>query len=304
MKGRNKDMNQMYIAPTYKCNNKCLMCGVFNSKKESDWEYSKEEILEQINKENLGKEDIVIVSGGEPTLYKYFFEMINYINKKGARVTIFSNGRAFKNNNFVEKFCNIQYENILIPLFGSKKEIHDTFTDSQGSFDDTFQGLKNLDQKELDYTIKTVVMKSNYQDLSEWAYFIVKNFKKPKMVSIHGLHLQGEAPKMSEQLYVPHDVAAPYVQKAMDILIENGINVAISAFPICVIDPYYWKYNIVSDIASYKPISEDAKEIMETNQINYRTKPKECRECHFKKRCEWPWKMYEKLYSLDYLKAL
>lgn len=298
-------MNQFYIAPTYRCNNRCPMCGVFNTKKDSDWKYTLIELKEEIERKKIGKGDIVIVSGGEPTIYQYFFEMLKYLNEKKARITIFSNGRAFKNEEFVKKFCECEYENILIPLFGSNAEIHEKLTGAEGSFEDTIKGLKNLDIFDLPYSIKTVVMKDNYKDLQNWAKLVTDTFTNSLMISIHGLHLQGEAPKIAKQLYIRHNLAAKYVENALDVLISKNQNakIGISAFPLCTIDPIYWKYNMVSDIQEYTAISEDSKDIKETNRKNYVERPNQCQNCQVKSNCEWPWRMYQKLFGLEYISA-
>jgi len=297
-------MKQIYIAPTYKCNNRCIMCGVFNTKKDSEWKYSLEELKTEIDSREIATGDVVIVSGGEPTIYPYFFDMLKYLELKDARVTIFSNGRAFKSNDNVSKLKECKYENMLIPLFGSNAQTHDRLTGAKGSFDDTIKGLHNLELNGLTHSIKTVVMKDNYANLPDWACFVSENFKHPHMVSIHGLHLQGEAHNVSEELYVRHDEIANYVEKALDSLLSNEYKVGISAFPLCTIDPYYWKYNIVSDIKNYKAISKDSKEISETNRNNYELMPTQCESCRVKELCQWPWRMYKKMFTLDYIKPI
>lgn len=297
-------MKKFYIAPTYKCNNRCMMCGVFNTKKDSEWEYGLEELKMEIDGKEIANGDVVIVSGGEPTIYPYFYDILKYLELKGAHVTIFSNGRSFKSNENVLKLKECKYENMLIPLFGSDAQTHDRLTGVKGSFDDTIKGLHNLELNGLTHSIKTVVMKDNYANLPYWANFICENFKHPHMVSIHGLHLQGEAPKVAEELYVRHDKIAYYVEKALDILLSNDYNVFFSAIPLCNIDPYYWKYNIVSDIKDYKAISIDSKEISESNRNNYELMPKQCESCRVKELCEWPWRMYKKMFTLDYIKTI
>lgn len=294
-------MNQIYIAPTYRCNNRCLMCGVFNTKKDSYKEYSLEEVIHKMDEHNIVKGDIVVISGGEPTIYRYFFDILEYLEAKKARIIIFSNGRLFKDNNFVNRMKDYNYENMLIPLFGSTSEIHDGFTSVQGSFKDTYQGLCNLDNKGLRYSIKTVVMKGNYKDLPVWAKFISETFHNIFRISIHGLHLQGEAGKIAKQLYVSHKEGAPYIEQALEILERKEIDIAISAFPLCVLDPVYWKYNITSNLAEYTALSDDSEKIRETNIKNYRDRPLVCDKCRIQAKCEWPWRMYEKLFSLDYL---
>ena len=279
------------------------MCGVFDTKKDSGWQYTRDELFKKIEKQNFEHINYVIVSGGEPTLYDYFFDLIKMLNEKQVKVVIFTNGRKFKDIDFTEKLKNCFYSDILIPLFGSNANIHDYFTQVRGSFDDTVQGLLNLDQAGMAYSIKNVVMNSNYKDLPDWAKFMTKNFKSSKEISIHGLHLQGEAPKAAEKIYVPHNTASPYIQQALDIL-ENSIeNISISAIPLCTVDPYYWKYNLAPNILDSIVISEDSKEINNTNLGNYLESPEECSNCSIRNLCVWPWKMYKKLYDLDYLKA-
>ncbi len=281
------------------------MCGVFNSKKDSDWKYTLDELKDEIDTKKIEEGDIVIISGGEPTIYQHFYDMLGYLNEKKARITIFSNGRAFKNKGFVEKLATFEYENLLIPLFGSNAVVHEKLTCAEGSFEDTIEGLRNLDRYKLPYSIKTVVMKDNYKDLKQWAEFVADNFSSPLMISIHGLHLQGEAPKIAEKLYVRHDLAAKYVEYALDILIGKNLNceIGISAFPLCTIDPSYWKYNIVSNIQKYSTISDDSNDIKETNRKNYAERPRQCQNCQVKSNCEWPWRMYQKKFGLEYIHA-
>lgn len=299
-------MKRFYIAPTYKCNNRCPMCGVFNQKKDSDWKYSVDELKVEIESKKIESGDIVIISGGEPTIYQHFFDLLSVLNEIGARITIFSNGRAFKSLKFVEELRKYNYENLLIPLFGSKSYIHDKITGSEGSYDDTIKGLKNLERYELSYSVKSVVMKDNYTDLEKWAEMVTENFANARMISIHGLHLQGEANKIASDLYVRHDVISSYVEKALDILDKEGhkYKIGISAFPLCTIDPVYWKYNMLSDIQDYTLIANDSNDIKETNHRNYMIKPEVCQQCRVNGQCEWPWRMYEKLYTLNYLKTV
>lgn len=297
-------MHQVYIVPTYKCNNNCPMCGVYNSKKTIASEYSLEEIKEKIDQQEIEKDDVVILSGGEPTIYRYFFEVLHYLQEKEAKITIFSNGRMMRHKTFVDELKKCTYDNLMIPLFGSKANIHDKLTGAKNSFAETSEGLLNLEENGMKYSIKTVIMKENYKDLPLWAEYVTSKFKNANQISIHGLHLQGEATKETEKLYVSHQLAAEYVEQSIDILVDIGVNVAISAIPLCVLDPYYWKYNIVSGLADYDTISHDSKEIKETNRENYCLKPQNCKKCRISAICEWPWRMYQKKYSLDYLNSI
>lgn len=300
-------VREFYITPTYTCNSRCPMCGVFNTKKDSRWKYTLEQMKARIESFKLTKDDYIIISGGEPTIYPGLIEIIAYINQYTHNVTIFSNGRALKDLDYVKKFEKLHIEKFLIPLFSHHENIHNFLTmgkEKTRSFRDTIEGLDNLNKSKVPFRIKTVVFKQNYKHLPELAQFWIERYPNSIEYSIHGIHLQGEAPKAKDIIVVKHSEAMPYVEKAADIILENNLELELSAFPICLINPYYWPYYSVPNLVDTVLVSPDAKAISATSNNNYSQLPSKCRSCTANDKCVWAWQMYCQFYGEDELEPI
>ena len=89
---------RIYIYPTIKCNLNCSYCNVKwvtgkypNKHEEMDFNKWKK-IIDSWD--DVGE---VIVTGGEPTLYKHLEELVDYLLKKGLCVRIYTNGLIYRN---------------------------------------------------------------------------------------------------------------------------------------------------------------------------------------------------------------
>ncbi|MCD7819715.1 MAG: radical SAM protein, partial [Lachnospiraceae bacterium] len=92
----------------YACNNKCIHCVIANQKIAAQKKYSyinrtTKECLQiiQDSKDN-GYNDIVI-TGGEPTIRKDFFEILEFAKSLGMSIYLQTNGRMFMNEEFAKK---------------------------------------------------------------------------------------------------------------------------------------------------------------------------------------------------------
>jgi len=78
------------IYPTEKCNLYCEMCFIRTIKKK--FEELDFGIIKKLIKELNIFKPMLSLSGGEPTIYKYFFETVELIKKTGFDLTIVTNG--------------------------------------------------------------------------------------------------------------------------------------------------------------------------------------------------------------------
>ena len=86
-------LRQLFFELTLKCNEHCFHCGSSCAENMPDGlELDKyKEILDEV-KENFGTGVFIALTGGEPLLYKDFFELTAYIQKLGFPWGITSNG--------------------------------------------------------------------------------------------------------------------------------------------------------------------------------------------------------------------
>ena len=152
-------MKTLFISPSYLCNEKCTFCPCYKEAKR--YAPIPAALLKSYIKEALQKNKIemVLISGGEPTLYKELPEIMNYISEAGLKIGILSNSLRFADEIFFNSFINtvgVDFE--LTTAFHSHvaKE-HDAITGIKGSFEKSLKGVNNLIKAGVHVTIKHVI---------------------------------------------------------------------------------------------------------------------------------------------------
>lgn len=134
-----------YFNITYNCNSNCSFCAsdlrISNCKHQ---EIPLPKFTSLLDDLRVCSGDKVIINGGEPTVHKDFFGFLETVKKCGARLTVFSNGRAFASRRFTERLLQYTPISILIPLYSINPAVHDGFTGQPGSLSQTLQGIRNL----------------------------------------------------------------------------------------------------------------------------------------------------------------
>jgi len=165
---KNHQLLNCDIELTRHCNLKCKFC-YSSSGKPLDNELSLEQIKQVItDAKELGAKTITL-TGGEPLMHPYFFEIVEFIRSKDMIVQMFSNG-TFISPDFAKRlFVNNVYP--CISLESTNSDIHDNLAGVPGAYNKTTQGIKNLIEvgytKEIPLTINAVITKFNYPNLQE-----------------------------------------------------------------------------------------------------------------------------------------
>ncbi len=214
----------------------------------------------------------LVITGGEPTLVKdNFFVIMEMIKAKFllTKVLLLTNGRSLSNKGFFERFratapCHIR---VAIPIHGHTKELHDSVTQTPGSFYQTLAGVSNLLNAHMEVEIRVIVSKINCDYLQEIASFVADNLKGIYCVNFVGLEVRGNCAKNADMVYIDYSAAAQKILPAIDILVKTGIDVGIYNYPLCLLDSRYWPIAEKS-ISSYKSKFYD-----------------KCAECDVKESC-------------------
>jgi MoaA/NifB/PqqE/SkfB family radical SAM enzyme len=296
-------MRKIFLVTGYSCNNFCISC----AKKPEEKGFLKlGEIKKRLEKINLGKEDSVEISGGEPTIRPDLFELVEYIKKTGARVIVLTNGRVNENIEYCKKLKEAGVDRIATSFYSHKERIHEEITQVKGSFKETFEGIKNLLKIEIPVSVKLIILKQNYKEIKEFVKFAYDNFPGA-WVSVHGLIMRGKAYLVREKIGAKYSEIKPYLEKALDYSISRGKNLGVFIFPTCVLDPYYWKYlgkgwkKIIHEMIYISP-EETIIGNLDSGCPNY------CKDCEVNNNCSWAWesawKEYTQLYGTSELKKI
>jgi len=229
--------------------------------------------------DNVPTGETINLTGGEPTLRKEFFEILEYAREKNPDSLVFvvSNGRKFADKKFVKKLSELNLKNmrIGIALYSHKREVHDTVTQVKGSWLEAVQGIKNLLGKGFNVELRILVEKCNYQELEETARFITENFIGLERVVFINLKYTGNAFINRKKVFVHYSKAVPFAQKAVDVLTKKGFQVRLFHFPLCIIEE------------KYRSLAEGT-----TKGEFDLALPKKCDSCTLKEKCPKIWKSY------------
>ena len=147
---------------TRRCNMKCVHCSVdagesLNSELSLEyWKY----IFDQLEKSRLIK---VIITGGEPTLFPGFPELIDYIKDKKIYKCLLTNGISLAESTVrLLKKANIV---LGISIDGADGKTHDSFRRTSGAFKKVMESFDRLNRYSVQFNILSVIHQKNFHQI-------------------------------------------------------------------------------------------------------------------------------------------
>ncbi|MEK6951932.1 MAG: radical SAM protein [Nanoarchaeota archaeon] len=187
-----KQFNTIWMSLTYSCNNLCEWCYTgsnidgsknFNLKRES-------KVIDLLSSLLVKK---IILIGGEPTLYHNIGGIISKISKRKIISGMVSNGRRFKDKDFVRRVKDSGLNYLAISICGPDALSHDKVTKVNGSFYETLLGIRNSLSYGINTTTNTVIGKSNKSRLEEMVDLLREENIKEMTFNICGVCLSKES---------------------------------------------------------------------------------------------------------------
>jgi radical SAM protein with 4Fe4S-binding SPASM domain len=148
---------QIYWLLTEACN---LNCGYCIRGKKNSLFIKLEDYVYCFQKNNF-TDDQILLTGGEPMLHPQFIEILKFTLNRAKCVAVNTNGT-------INKFDKLPYDqrlHIQISLDGTK-DVHDMIR-SAGSFEQTWNNIKIVDNQGINYNISTVVNATNFAFLGD-----------------------------------------------------------------------------------------------------------------------------------------
>ncbi|MFW6383222.1 MAG: radical SAM protein [Nanoarchaeota archaeon] len=271
-------MNSIPVNIGGKCNNNCLCC-----KNEKTYTKNFEEIQE-ILKKNKEMANKIIFTGGEITIRKDFFEIIDTVKQNNYTLYIESNGRMFASKRFSQKSANIGPDKIIIYLYGQTRTQHDYITGVPGSFRQTMKGIKNLIFLRANVATNIVITKSNYRDMPNI-------LRLCQGLGIRSHHITFKEPigtlKDNFDSVVPRMLSlTPFLNEILRSK-KNYSKIYFHNIPFCVFKPN--GNSLANKMA--QDIEIDENTILQENSQE-KIKLPECTKCKYFNACAGIWKEY------------
>lgn len=290
-------MKELDIKLGYNCNNKCLFC--LNQDKRA-FSYNNEELKEQIRKSAESGCQRLIVSGGEPLIYKNFFEILKYAKMCGIPYyEIQTNGRILSYEEVVKKIKEICTNvHFLISFHYPNSEMYQKYSQVDG-FDQVLEGFKNLQKNNLEFTTNTVLFKANINYLNQ-IFDILEGVgsKRGQFRFIDGTNVKNEffdfVPKMEE-----------VIPKIKEVILKHPkMKIRIHEIPYCLLGEELIKFispvpNIERENYNLKKNVLNSREIVQQQFEN-----PNCKECVYKNECIGVRKTYLEFYGDKEIKPI
>jgi MoaA/NifB/PqqE/SkfB family radical SAM enzyme len=243
----------------------------------------------------------VDLSGGESSIHKDWFKILDYCKSKGLRISTLSNGYKFKSMEFLQKSKDHGLEEILFSLHGYDEESHNKIVRHSKGFTNIIQSIKNANKIGIKVRINCTVQKDNYMELSTKFVTLVKPLK-PLEVNFITLNYWNDA---EDQTPIDYNQITPEIHKTIDTLRDYIPLINVRYTPYCfmkgyeeyVCDYYQHIYDIYDwNIAVYDYLIPPEK--YKYNELKYLFsaakhnreesyyKPKECFDCKFFNICD------------------
>ena len=286
---KSKIRKDAYMVFGYACNQKCICCPC-----EKDQRLKKVIEIKELQKEidrmvEIGVTDVT-VSGGEPTVYPNFFEVITYLVNKDLNIHILSNSEKFANIEFAKKFVETtRGKNVTVTTtFQSYKELeHEKQNGSKGSFNRSLNGLKFLDENNIQVSLKQCITSYNYKDLKNFIKFLTDNFSARAEIQFWGIDLCGMDEKSARKYFVEFKEIKPYIEEALDYFESINTNrnqlLTLNNLPLCMCDCYYWNYFTLPSNRYYIDYKDQEEHSFSQN---FGLPFIACKSCNFAKYCK------------------
>lgn len=293
----------LYIAIGYTCNHSCKFCPRGIDKNHSSLQ-NETELLAYIDK-ILMLRDIkhVTVSGGEPTLQPYFLKIMKKLANKNLNVELLSNSDRFSDCSLVKKLIDVfPKENLSVTtaIHSHIAQIHEYITSSKGSFQRSILGLHNLEKYNISINIKYVINNYSYKKLPYFVDWVASEFPKAFFLTITGMDLCGMTPSIKKEAAVSNTSLEPYLEEAIakyEFYKEKGLKIflRLTDFPLCHVDPLYWKYFEMKNISSNAYLAPTIKNEIYANlelKSECDTFYLKCKNCNVQEICPGSWRTH------------
>lgn len=215
---------------TSECNLRCRHCRNDFPEKYRERELSVTEINNTIDKLLKFSRPLIALSGGEPTLRKDIFDIINYISIKKLQVSLVTNGTLLTRD-FIKKIKSSGITSVAISIDGKDSKTHDKIRGVPGSFNRALEAMAYLKEMGVLLQINTTITPHNFTQIKE----IVNLSEKQGAKAMHVFFLIpiGCAKNVADNNRITPKQCEEVLNYICDYSIKSGLPIR----PICA--PFY-----------------------------------------------------------------
>jgi heme b synthase len=148
---------------TRSCNLACVHCRAAAQDRPYEGELTLAECRRVMEEIAEVAKPIVILTGGEPLLRPDVFDIAQYGNGLGFRMTMATNGTLLTPQ-IVHKMIDSGIQRISVSLDGATAKSHDAFRQVPGAFEGALRGIAIARKAKLDFQVNTTITHANIEE--------------------------------------------------------------------------------------------------------------------------------------------
>ena len=298
MKSKVINVGSSYLAIGYECNHSCRCCPLTTYDRLHK-RLSYNEIKERVALiRQTETEEHIVLSGGEPMLHSDFLKILEFLAEKDFYVTILSNASQCRKREMVKTIKEIMPKNkfdIITAIHSSTPAIHDRITGVQGSLMETLEGLDNLVEEGIPVTIKHIFNRISIFTLMDTFKYLEEHYPPKVSFQFCTMDYSGRAEKNIEEFFLSMEDIQQSIEQVLDYLETKMVkkrNISFIETPLCLTDPYYWKYysTVSNGLDTYIAPNTDEREVVYNINSECNSFYEPCRKCAVQEWCVGIWK--------------
>ena len=212
--------------------------------------------------------------------------------------------RMLSYKEYVDKLVKAGVNEFVPAIHAHTAELHDYITQVKGSFNETYQAIKNIREYDVYLITNTVLSKLNYKVLPEIARMVID--LKVDQFQFACVHPLGNAWNYYDEVVPNFSEIQPYVHKAIDIGKEANVDVRVEAIPFCFMQGYekYVSELYLPKYVELRDIGKTIKDFATVRKNSGKKKSPLCKNCKYDLICEGPWKEYPERQGFGELKPV
>lgn len=181
------------------------------------------------------------IQGGEPTLFRHINELVHHCRTIGLMPTLITNAIALQSSRRCMELKDAGIRDLLVSVQGLD-DTYDAIVGVKGSAVKQRQGLENIMDAGIPIRFNSVLSKPVLPQLERIAKLAVDvNARAVNFLAFNPFEDQQIAGKRNATNVPRYSEVAPFLNAAMDILAEGGVECNVRYFPICMVEPRHRK---------------------------------------------------------------
>lgn len=297
----------LYLEVTDACTHACMTCPHGAQHPDRKVYFTPVEEIITTVEEAMARKGVasITISGGEPLMHPNIVEIVSRLSGMGLQITMLTNLYQLVRRGLAEPLAAAAPRmSIVTALHSTDAAVHDGITGRPGSHEAALAGIDALYKLRMNVVVKVILSVETCKALPAIFDMIVSRWQRGVQLNLCGLDLCGTAPSNLDLVPVNYKLEGELLESFLDKAEKyygDSMHrfITLSEYPLCWIDPYFWKLsrNGSSRMTAYIDGDRMSTSDWLRPESTCDHHPQGCRECIAAPLCPGVWHSVYRIYG-------